>query len=89
MKLSDLFSVITNNASLSVTLIDVESEKNLITFNASGYESVEDTIQAREVKKVKIETANSIKVFLGGTVEDSTDDNTSDPTNTDPDPSNP
>lgn len=62
MILSDLLVALSENAGQFITIVDGEAE--LITFNASGYASVESDITERTVDKITIVDPRNIKVFL-------------------------
>lgn len=64
MKLSDVLKALANNTNLSVTLIDKEENK-LVTFGATGYESIESDLQTYEVTKIKIISAKEVTLILG------------------------
>ena len=64
MKLSDVLKSLAGNANLTVTIIDADGN-NLISFNASGYESVESDLQEHEVKKIQITSAKEVTVIIG------------------------
>lgn len=53
MKLSDLLLALASNSNLTITLLD-SSDKELITFKISGYESIESELNDRIVKRIKI-----------------------------------
>ena len=43
----------------------MESGAEIITLKAAGYESLDDTIEAREVKQWSILSTTSLKITLG------------------------
>lgn len=53
MKLSDLLLALASNSNLTITLRD-SSDKELITFKISGYESIDSELNDRIVKRIKI-----------------------------------
>lgn len=63
MILADVLKAMANNENVNITLVDNE-EKNLITFGASGYQSVEADVTARAVKKIKIESISHVKIYI-------------------------
>jgi len=65
MKLVDLLSKLTST-DITVILQDNNTEKELISFKAEGYESLEDTIENMLVKKWSIESATKILVIVEG-----------------------
>lgn len=68
MKLSDTLKALSNNENLTITLVDSDGVK-LISFNASGYESVESDLQTHEAKKIQITSAKEITIVLGEIIE--------------------
>ena len=65
MTLSDLLVALSGNTDQFITLADGETE--LITFNAAGYEAVENDITARTVDKIVIVDPKRIKILLVAT----------------------
>lgn len=63
MVLSDVLKALSGNVSLNVTLID-NDDNTLITFGVVGFAGVESDIQAREVKKIKIESSTSAIITI-------------------------
>lgn len=63
MLLSNLLVALSCNRNLYITLTD-EDENALITFNATGYGSVESDLGERTVKKVKITSPNTATIVL-------------------------
>ena len=53
-----------NAKDIQVSLIDSDGKTELITFKASGYASLEDTLEARTVKEWTIATPVLVKVIL-------------------------
>lgn len=64
MKLSDLLKALAGNENLTITLIDSDGVK-LISFNASGYESVESDLQTHEAKKIQISGTKEVNIVIG------------------------
>lgn len=64
MKLSDVLKALAGNASLTVTIVDSDGN-NLISFNASGYESVESDLQEHEAKKITITGMKDVTIVIG------------------------
>lgn len=64
MKLSDLLKALAGNENLTITLIDSDGVK-LISFNASGYESVESDLQTHEAKKIQITGTKEVNIVIG------------------------
>jgi len=63
MILSDLLAALAGNAELKITLYD-NDENQIITFNAAGYAAVESDISARRVRRVRINDAKAVSIFL-------------------------
>lgn len=63
MILSDVLAALSNNTGVNITLMD-DSDNTLITFNAAGYGAVESDLGTRNVKRIKINTANSVTVSI-------------------------
>lgn len=63
MALSDLLVALSNNQKLYITLADLAGDA-LITFNAAGYESVENDLGSRVVKRVTVESPNAVTITL-------------------------
>lgn len=95
MKLIEVLKALANNTGASITLVDI-NEVELITFNAAGYKAVESDLGNRKVKRIKVDTATAISVYIDDEViEDTQPQNPDDPNsgdngnNTDPsDPGN-
>lgn len=98
MLLKDLLAALSNNSTLSITLID-DNDNILITFNAAGYNTISSDLGERKVKRVKIVSTTSVTIAVEDAENNTTpttDDTNTDPDNTnpsnpttDPDPSNP
>ena len=87
MILIDLLAALSSNANVNITLMD-DNDKVLITFVASGYEAVEDTLGARVVKRIKITSGTAITISLEDVDTNSNDNNSnSDPSDPSGDPS--
>jgi len=67
MKLKDFLAGLTST-NIQVTLTDLNSGNEIVTFKASGYASLDDTIEDREVKQWSIASVTTIKVVLGDVV---------------------
>jgi hypothetical protein len=67
MKLLDCLKALANNVNLSVTLIN-KNEETLVTFNAAGYLSIEDSLQELEVVKIKLVSSKEVTLILGDQV---------------------
>lgn len=67
MKLSDVLKALAGNANLTVTIIDGDGN-NLISFNASGYESVESDLQEHEAKKITITGTKEVAIVIGDVI---------------------
>ena len=70
---------------VQVKLVDLDTDKEILTFFASGHANLDDTLEARPVKFWSIISTSSIKVVLGAYVGESntTNDTTTDNTGTD------
>ena len=77
MKLQQLLATLTTS-NVEVTLTDMESGAEIASIKISGYASLDDTIESREVKQWQILSLTHIKVVLGDVLTG---------TSTDPDPS--
>ena len=56
-------------ANVTVTLVDLDTNTEIATLKAAGFESLDDTIEAREVKQWTLSSVSSVKVILGEVVE--------------------
>lgn len=63
MVLSDLLVALAYNTKTYVTLKNLDDEE-LITFNASGYASVESDLGSRGIKKILVESVSNIVIVL-------------------------
>lgn len=63
MILSDLLAALSSNTGVSITLMD-DNDNALITFNAAGYGAVESDLGSRKIKRIKINTANSVTISV-------------------------
>ena len=64
MKLSEFLASLTSN-NVQVTLTDLNTNTEIITMKASGYASLDDAIENREVMQWSITSASAVKVVLG------------------------
>ena len=64
MKLSEFLSTLTST-NVQVTLTDLNTNTEIITLKASGYASLDDSIENREVMQWSITSASAVKVVLG------------------------
>lgn len=64
MRLSDVLRALSYNTNVSVTLVD-KDENTLVTFGATGYESIESDLQTHEVVKIKIVGSKEVTLILG------------------------
>jgi len=64
MNLNEFLSTLTSS-NVQVTLMDLDTNAEIITLKASGYESLDDAIENREVKQWSITSASTVKVVLG------------------------
>lgn len=63
MKLSDILSVLTTQ-NVTVVLKDVTSGAEILSFKASGYANLDDTLEARTVAQWQIISATQIVIML-------------------------
>lgn len=63
MKLSDILSTLTT-ANVTVVLKDVTSGNEIMSFKASGYSNLEDTLENRTVAQWQIASATQIVILL-------------------------
>lgn len=74
MKLKELLSTLTTD-NVQVSLRDLDTGSEIANLKASGYASLDDTIENREVKQWLITSATAIQIILGDVLE-GTNDNT-------------
>lgn len=86
MDLTKLLGTLTNDG-MQVILYDLNTNKKIVTIDTSGYDALDDTIQAREVKQWAILNTSTLKVVLGDVIEDTQTDSSSDPSSDPSDPS--
>ena len=65
MTISDLLSKLTST-DITVIIKNNETDKEIISFKAEGYESLDDTIENMAVKKWSIESATKIVITVEG-----------------------
>lgn len=63
MTLADLLKAMSCNDRVNITLIDSD-DKVLITFGANGYSAVESDVTSRTVKKIKVDSATAVLVYI-------------------------
>ena len=56
-------------ANVTVTLVDLDTSEEIASLKAAGFESLDDEIEAREVKQWMLVSVSSVKVVLGAVVE--------------------
>lgn len=71
MNLRQFLSTLTT-PNVQVKLVDADTDKDMLTFFAAGYENLDDTIETRPVKFWSIISTTSIKVILSPAVVDNT-----------------
>lgn len=64
MKLNEFLSTL-KDTNVQVTLLDLQTGNEIVTFKASGYEVLDDSVEAREVKQWTISSATAIRVTIG------------------------
>ena len=65
MTITDLLSKLTST-DITVIIKNNETDKEIISFKAEGYESLDDTIENMAVKKWSIESATKIVITVEG-----------------------
>ena len=68
MKLVDFLKTLSGSVQIFATIIDHNTSAEIITLQANGYDSLEDTLENREVKRWTIISATKITVEVGDTV---------------------
>ena len=68
MKLKDFLSVLTST-NIQITLKDLTTGSEIASMKASGYESLDDAVESREVMQWSITSATAITIVLGDAVE--------------------
>jgi len=63
MTLIQLLTALSGNTSVNITLQDKE-ENCLITFNAPGYQQIENDLGARTVLKVWVTASNAVTIQI-------------------------
>jgi len=63
MKLNQLLAPL-RSQNVQVTLVDLDTNTEIVTLQASGYESLDDAIENRVVSQWYIQSTTSIKVVL-------------------------
>ena len=63
MTLSDLLSTLTNS-NMTAVIKDLSTGAEIVTINARGYDSLEDTLEARTVAQWSIASINQIIILL-------------------------
>lgn len=87
MTLLETLTALSGNEKLFVTIKDSEGTE-LVTFNASGYPSIESDLEAKVVDSIEIISQQKVTVNLVAentepTNNDGSDTNNTEPTNTD------
>lgn len=63
MTLSNLLPALAGNSVLNITLLD-KTGKSIITFNAAGYEAIENDLAAYTVTNIDVISSSSISVTV-------------------------
>lgn len=63
MTLLQVLTAMANNTTTNITLIDTEN-KQIITFNAAGYEGIDATITAKIVNSITINSAQAVTISI-------------------------
>ena len=83
MKLSDLLPKLVKNDSYDIMIAD-EINRNIITFNPTGYIGISAELNNRDVNEIQVfDDLKKIKIFL------TSEDTNTDPVDPEPDPTNP
>jgi len=64
MTLKQFLETLVSTKDMDVTLTDLDSGNEIVTFKASGFESLDDAIEAREVKQWSIISLTHVKAVL-------------------------
>jgi len=64
MTLSATLEALSVNEKLNVTILNL-AEQPLITFNAPGYESIEDDLGPYPVLEIRVKAGNAVSIKLG------------------------
>ena len=78
MKLKQLLETLMT-PNVQATLIDFDTDTEIATLKTSGFASLDDTIESREVKRWQITSPTAIKVVLGDPLTSSDDSGNTDP----------
>ena len=63
MTLAQLLAALSNNTGVNIILLD-DADKQLITFGAAGYASLESDLGTRVVKRIKINNAKEVEISI-------------------------
>ena len=63
MILSETLKSLSGNQQVNITLADPNND-SLITFNAGGYAAVDDELGKRTVRRIRINTAQSVTILV-------------------------
>lgn len=70
MKLSDLLPKLVKNDEFQITISDGDN-RNIITFNPTGYIGLSDELNARDIEEIQIiDGSKLIKIYLTSTNND-------------------
>lgn len=64
MKLSDFLAPLATTNTI-ISLIDLDTKAEIVSFKAAGYANLDDTIESRKVEQWSIVNAANIRVVLG------------------------
>lgn len=81
MKLNQFLSTLLTTG-VQVTLVDLQTNTEIASMKASGYASLDDSIEAREVRQWFIINATTLKIILGDVIQDTSADTSDDTQNT-------
>lgn len=63
MTLGNLLPTLSKNTSLNITLLD-DSDNEMITFNAAGWQNIEEDLTQYNVTKITVDSNKLIKVKI-------------------------
>lgn len=80
MNLRQLLTTL-SDTKVNVKIVDLDTDKEIVSINAAGVDSLDDAIEARPVKRWSIVSTTQIKVVLDAPIVEETP--TTEPTTTD------
>ena len=82
MNLRQLLTTL-SDTKVNVKIVDLDTDNEIVSINAAGVDSLDDTIEARPVKRWSIVSTTQIKVVLDAPIVQETP-TTTEPTTTEP-----